>query len=90
MAPREVSRPVDPADHDGLTNARIAAVLTEIADLLEIKGESSFKVGAYRRAADSVPRSGVEVAEAYQEVARRLGILPESGPRDLQGPKVMQ
>ena len=31
-----------------------------------------------------------EVAEAYQEVAQRLGILPESGPRDLQGPKVMQ
>lgn len=30
------------------------------------------------------------VAEAYQEVARRLGILPESGPRDLPGPKAMQ
>ena len=30
------------------------------------------------------------VEEAYQEVARRLGILPESGPRDMQGPKVMQ
>ena len=30
------------------------------------------------------------VEEAYQEVARRLGILPESGPRDLMGPKVMQ
>jgi phosphoribosylaminoimidazole-succinocarboxamide synthase len=30
------------------------------------------------------------VEEAYQEVARRLGILPESGPRDLKGPKLMQ
>ncbi len=30
------------------------------------------------------------VEEAYQEVARRLGILPESGPRDLQGPNTMQ
>ena len=30
------------------------------------------------------------VAEAYQEVAQRLGILPESGPRDIQGPKAMQ
>jgi phosphoribosylaminoimidazole-succinocarboxamide synthase len=30
------------------------------------------------------------VAEAYQEVAQRLGILPESGPRDIQGPKLMQ
>ncbi len=30
------------------------------------------------------------VEEGYQEVARRLGILPESGPRDLQGPNTMQ
>ena len=30
------------------------------------------------------------VKEAYQEVARRLGILPEGGPNDLKGPKVMQ
>ena len=30
------------------------------------------------------------VEEAYQEVARRLGILPESGPADLAGPKIMQ
>ena len=30
------------------------------------------------------------VAEGYQEVARRLGILPEGGPRDLKGPAVMQ
>ena len=30
------------------------------------------------------------VEEAYQEVARRLGILPEGGPGDLKGPAVMQ
>jgi len=30
------------------------------------------------------------VAEAYQEVARRLGILPDAGPRDMKGPAVMQ
>lgn len=30
------------------------------------------------------------VAEAYQEVARRLGILPDGGPRDLKGPAMMQ
>ena len=30
------------------------------------------------------------VAEAYQEVARRLGILPDGGPRDIKGPAVMQ
>src|SRR5271166_3192562 len=30
------------------------------------------------------------VEEAYQEVARRLGILPEAGARDLKGPESMQ
>ena len=30
------------------------------------------------------------VEEAYQEVARRLGILPESGPGDHKGPGVIQ
>jgi phosphoribosylaminoimidazole-succinocarboxamide synthase len=30
------------------------------------------------------------VEEAYQEVARRLGILPEAGPRDLSGPETLQ
>ena len=31
-----------------------------------------------------------KVEEAYQEVARRLGILPEAGTRDLKGPELMQ
>jgi phosphoribosylaminoimidazole-succinocarboxamide synthase len=30
------------------------------------------------------------IEEAYQEVARRLGILPESGPGDIQGPHLVQ
>jgi phosphoribosylaminoimidazole-succinocarboxamide synthase len=30
------------------------------------------------------------VAEAYQEVARRLGILPDGGPRDMKGPAAIQ
>jgi phosphoribosylaminoimidazole-succinocarboxamide synthase len=30
------------------------------------------------------------VEEAYQEVARRLGILPEGGPADMKGPKTLQ
>ena len=30
------------------------------------------------------------VEEGYQEVARRLGILPEAGTRDLKGPELMQ
>ena len=31
-----------------------------------------------------------DVAAAYQEVARRLGITPEAGPRDLKGPTTVQ
>ena len=31
-----------------------------------------------------------QVEEAYQEVARRLGVLPEAGPVDIKGPKLMQ
>ena len=30
------------------------------------------------------------VEEGYQEVARRLGILPEAGVRDMKGPELMQ
>ena len=30
------------------------------------------------------------VQEGYQEIARRLGILPEAGPRDPKGPETMQ
>ena len=30
------------------------------------------------------------VEEAYQEVARRLGILPESGSRDMKGLEAVQ
>jgi DNA polymerase (family 10) len=71
MAPREIPPPLgDAPEEAALTNARIAAVLSEVAELLEIKGESSFKVGAYRRAADSVARSGVEVATAYRSGER--------------------
>lgn len=39
---------------------------------------------------DRFRRDMGKVEEAYQEVARRLGILPESGPRDMKGPNVMQ
>ncbi len=39
---------------------------------------------------DRFRRNLGKVEEAYQEVARRLGILPESGPRDMKGPAVMQ
>ena len=31
-----------------------------------------------------------KIEEGYQEVARRLGIIPEGGPRDMKGPETVQ
>ena len=39
---------------------------------------------------DRFRRDMGRVEEAYQEVARRLGILPEAGNNDMKGPEVMQ
>jgi len=51
--------------------------------LWDIKTNEKLDKDRFRR-----DMGGVE--EAYQEVARRLGILPEGGPRDLKGPNTMQ
>jgi phosphoribosylaminoimidazole-succinocarboxamide synthase len=39
---------------------------------------------------DRFRRDMGKVEEAYQEVAKRLGILPEAGVRDMKGPELMQ
>ncbi len=39
---------------------------------------------------DRFDRDLGNVEEAYQEVARRLGVLPEAGPVDIKAPKLMQ
>lgn len=49
-----------------LGNDELARILYEIGDMLEIAGEMPFKVGAYRRAADSVAHSPVDVVAAYR------------------------
>jgi len=49
-----------------LTNASVAALFHEIADVLEITGELPFNVGAYRRAADSIAHSPTDVLAAYR------------------------
>jgi len=52
-----------------MTNREIATTLQTIADLLEIKGESRFRVGAYRRAAESLLNLGRDVADVRREGA---------------------
>jgi len=60
-----------------MTNLEIARVFSEIADILEIKGENPFKVRAYRRVTqllESLPQS---VEEIYK--AGKLSELPGIG-----------
>ncbi len=51
--------------------------------LWDVETDEKLDKDRFRRDLGNVP-------EAYQEVARRLGILPEGGPTDFKGPKVMQ
>ncbi|WP_373049205.1 helix-hairpin-helix domain-containing protein [Vulgatibacter sp.] len=56
----------------------VARALRELGDLLEVDGESAFKVRAYRVAADRI----AALAEPLDELARqrRLGEIPGVGP----------
>ncbi len=49
-----------------LGNAELARIFYEIGDMVELKGEVPFKAAAYRRAADSIAHSPLEVAAAYR------------------------
>lgn len=73
-----------------MDNQAVARLFTEIADLLEIKGENPFKVRAYRNAADIVgtlsePASGLPQEEILalpgigKEIAAKLGEIFETG-----------
>lgn len=52
-----------------LGNDELARIFYEIGDMLEIGGEVPFKVAAYRRAADGVAHSPLDVAQAYRDGA---------------------
>jgi len=49
-----------------LRNDELARIFFDIGDMLELKGEMAFKVSAYRRAADSIAHSPLDVAAAYR------------------------
>ena len=57
-----------------MDNLAIARVLTEIGDLLEIKGENPFKIRAYRNAAETISHE-----------ARAVDSLSAADRRALQG-----
>jgi DNA polymerase (family X) len=50
-----------------LANDELARMFYEIGDMLEIGGEMPFKVGAYRRAAESIAHAPIDVAQAYRD-----------------------
>ncbi len=66
-AHRSAAAPSDADSAPLLGNAELARIFYEIADLVELKGEIVFKAVAYRRAADAIAHSPVEVARAYRE-----------------------
>src|SRR3954453_15960333 len=48
-----------------LANDELARIFYEIGDMLEIQGELPFKIGAYRRAAESIAHSPLDIARAH-------------------------
>jgi DNA polymerase (family 10) len=72
--PRAISR----SDPTLISNAEVARVFNEIADMLEISGELVYKAVAYRRVADAVERWPDDVAHLFQaEVPPKI---PGAGP----------
>ncbi len=72
--PRAISR----SDPSLISNAELARVFNEIADMLEISGELVYKAVAYRRVADAVERWPDDVAHLY--VTGEAPKIPGAGP----------
>lgn len=49
-----------------LTNGQIAAFFSQIADLMQLKGENSFKIRAYQRAAEAIRALPHDIHQDYQ------------------------
>ena len=73
-----------------MDNLAIARILTEIGDLLEIKGENPFKIRAYRNAAETIVHepgriAGMTAAERLalpgvgKDLAAKIGELVDTG-----------
>jgi phosphoribosylaminoimidazole-succinocarboxamide synthase len=70
-------------EHDEMRIILADEISPDTARLWDIKTNEKLDKDRFRRDLGNVE-------EAYREVARRLGILPEGGPQDLKGPKIMQ
>jgi DNA polymerase (family 10) len=72
--PRAISR----TDSTLISNADMARIFNEIADMLEISGELVYKAVAYRRVADAVERWPDDVAHLFQ--SEEPPKIPGAGP----------
>ena len=57
-----------------MDNATIARLLEQTADLLEVDGADRFRVGGYRRAAEAVQQTTVDLMTVADDTARLLAI----------------
>lgn len=57
-----------------MENRRIAGLLGEIADLLDIKGENPFRIRSYRTAAEAVAASAEGLAQRLDDLTKIPGI----------------
>ncbi len=57
-----------------MDNATIARMLDQTADLLEVDGADRFRVGGYRRAAEAVQQTTVDLVSVADDAARLLQI----------------
>jgi DNA polymerase (family 10) len=62
-----------------MDNQSLSRVLHDIADVLEIKGESFFRIRSYRMSAESVGSHGEDVVEMIRR-GDDLGAIPGVGP----------
>ncbi len=60
-----------------MTNAEIAAVFTDIAEMLKLKGDNIFKIRAYQKAARSISELAEPVATLVAD--NRLKEIPGAG-----------
>jgi DNA polymerase (family X) len=57
-----------------MDNATIARILEQTADLLEVDGGDRFRVGGYRRAAEAVEQTTVDLMSVADDTARLMDI----------------
>ncbi|WP_294956054.1 helix-hairpin-helix domain-containing protein, partial [Sulfurovum sp.] len=63
-----------------VSNAEIASIFTQLADLLEIRGEDPFRTRAYRNAARTIGNLGKDLSKMVEE-GEDISKLPTIGER---------